>query len=82
VLGWKGWDCSFLSTFLSSSVLASGLPWAPACAVGDAGFEGGGVCCAAAGKESKIAIAKATNCRVANSIGKHPSKCRDNEALR
>jgi len=46
----------------------------------DAGFEGGGVCCAAAGKESKIA--KATNCRVANSIGKHPSKCRDNEALR
>src|SRR5260370_36506597 len=36
VLGWKGWDCSFLSTFFSSSALASGLAWAPACAVGDA----------------------------------------------
>jgi hypothetical protein len=60
--------------------LASGLFCCPGAAgwaevsvpeAGGAGFDGGGVCCAADGKEREIANTKAINGRAANFIDKH-----------
>jgi hypothetical protein len=55
----------------ASGADAAGLAEGSVCGVEGAGFAGAGVCCAALGKERKIANTKAMNSRMPNFIDKH-----------